>query len=144
MEAGVIPEGLTARAAACFWVFLTLGTAAFFCLEAGTLRLAAFLPGAFREVLALETGLRLATAFLVVTFLVVAFFEDFDDLVAGLVVFLPFFFAATAFSTRERAGLALTARLFSVDLEELRDPGRVVDRLSPFVTWLLIRVLESW
>lgn len=103
------------------------------------LRLVAFLLGAFREILALDVGLRLATAFLLATFFFVAFFEDF---VAGLALFFPFFFAATAFCTRDRAGLALTVRLFSDDFEELRDPGRDADRLSPFVTWLLICVLR--
>lgn len=135
--------GLTARAAASFWVFLTLGTAAFFCrVGVADLRLVAFLLGAFREVLALDAAdLRLATAFLVVTFFFVVFFVAFfEDFVAGLALFFPFFLAATAFSTRERAGLALTVRLFSDDLEELRDPGRDADRLSPFVTWLLICV----
>lgn len=121
---------------------MTLGTTAFFWrVVTGLARLAIFLAAGFLAAvflvaLAFVTDLRVLTDFFDAVFFAV--------LVAAFAVFLTFALVVAlalvvAFSTRARAGFARVARVFEdEDLDGLPDPGRDFDRLSPFVTWLLI------
>lgn len=115
---------------------MTLGTATFFLLAALFLAAAFWATG----LLVFAAALRVTANFLAGFFFAVTdFFLAVTDFAAALAFFVPLVFETARLSVLARAALATTVRLFPGDLAEVRDTERPDDRLTPFVTWLLIK-----
>jgi hypothetical protein len=128
-------EGRCARAAATFWVFLTLGATDFLCVATGVFFAAALRVGtAFRAMTFLGTRRFAATFFLTATFLVDLLREGSFD----FTLLRDDAFCATALLAFGRDFAAVVDRLFAADLgDERRATARDVERLRPLVTALI-------